>query len=396
MASALPFPATALDEASIVAEAQHKTGLSDFGDERFREPMRRLLHSLDREAKLSEGGRAAQRARVVGSLITRLSAEAFIARHPEILEQEIGGPLVIVGYTRSGTTRLHRLLAQDPRHHAVLWWENRSPVPWPGSDWRRDDPRLRDARYEVRRVLESVPELASIHPWDAEGADEDALLMEHAFLSWVPEASAHVPSYRAFMDRADHTPAYQFLERMLKILQWQKRQRGERGDRWVLKTPMHNAHLDTLCRVFPGARLLQTHRDPLESVPSAASMYAALWELASDQVDRKQVGDEVRLRQASAMAACLAFRDRFPERFCDVWYEDMQRDPLRELSRVYAWLGIPLPDEIRRRFQAWLVENAREKRPAHRYTLEEFGLTEPGLAADYAFYRERFILSRRG
>ncbi len=387
--------AIAFDEDALLAEARQKTGLEDFGDERFHEPLRRLLYSLDHEARLSETGRATQHARVVGSLVTRLSAEAFIARHPEILHEKIEAPIVIVGPTRSGTTRLHRLLCEDPRHFAVLWWENRSPVPYPGSDWRRDDPRIHDAQDEVRRVLEAAPELKAIHPWDPKGPDEDALLCEHAFLSYVPESGAHVPSYRDWMQDQDLAPAYEYLARMLRILQWQKRQRGERAERWILKTPQHLGFLDALVRVFSDARILQTHRDPLLAVPSAASMYSTLWTIASDDVDRRAVGRQVRDRLALDLARCLAFREgASADRFCDVWFDDMQRDSIAEVERVYAWLGTPFRSQTRRALEDWLLQNAREKRPAHRYILEDFGLGEDDLKQLFAEYRERFILAR--
>lgn len=385
------------DERSLLAEARRQTGLEDFGDGRFVVPLQRLLHSLEHEAHLSEAGRAAQRARVVGSLVTRLRAEAFIADHPEILEEQITAPVVIVGPTRSGTTRLHRLLAEDPRHFAVLWWENRRPVPIPGSDWRRDDPRIREAHEEVRAVLSAAPQLRAIHPWEAEGPDEDALLCEHAFLSYVPESGVHVPGYRDWMQQQDLTPAYEYLARMLRLLQWQKRQRGDPGLRWVLKTPQHLGFLDVVCRVFPDARILQTHRDPLASLPSAASMYSTLWGLSSDDVDRKAVGRQVRDRLELDLERCFAFRSREPApRFHDVWFEDMQRDALGALEGIYAWLETPMLASTRRGIEAWLARNARERRPPHRYSLEEFGLDEDDLIGRFAAYREGFILSRPG
>jgi len=387
--------ASDFDELSLLAEARQQTGLEDFGDARFHEPLRRLLYSLEHEAELNETGRTAQRARILGSLVTRLSAEAFIALHPEILEEEIKAPVVIIGPTRSGTTRLHRLLGEDPRHFTVLWWENRSPVPYPGSDWRHDDPRIRDAEDEVRGVLEAAPELGAIHPWDPLGPDEDALLCEHAFLSYVPESSVCVPSYRDWMQDQDLTPAYEYLARMLRILQWQKKQRGGAAERWILKTPQHLGFLDALVRVFPDARFLQTHRDPLVAVPSAASMYSTLWTLFADAIDRTAVGRQVRDRLALDLNRCLAFREHAPaDRFCDVWFEDMQSDSMAELERVYVWLGTPFRPETRRGLEAWLVQNAREKRPAHRYRLEDFGLAEGDLTQRFAAYRERFILSR--
>lgn len=388
--------ATSFDAESLLAEARRRTGLADFGDPRFREPMERLLSSLDHEARLTESGRAAQRERITGSLVTRLSAEALIAQHPAIADEKLEAPLVIVGPTRSGTTRLHRMLSVDPRHFTVLWWENRSPVPRAGTDWRRDDPRIDEAREEVRQVLTAAPQMKAIHPWDPMGPDEDALLCEHAFLSYVPESSVHVPSYRDWMQDEDVTPAYQFLARMLRVLQWQKRERGERGLRWVLKTPQHLGFIDPFCRVFPDARIVQTHRDPLSAVPSAASMYSTLWQITSDEVDLTAVGRQCRDRLELDLSRYLAFRAReAPDRVFDVWYDEMERDSIAPIERLYAWLGTPFLPETRSALERWLVENAREKRPPHRYTFETFGLSRDDLLTRFADYRERFILGRR-
>lgn len=383
------------EQESILETARQRTGLDDFGDPRFREPLRRLLDSLEHEARLSEAGRAIQYERVVGNLVTRLSAQALLARHPEILEEPIEAPVVIVGPTRSGTTQLQRLLGEDPRHFAVLWWENRSPVPGPGSDWRKDDPRIPEAEEEVRQTLAAAPQLAAIHPWDPHAPDEEAMLCEHAFLSHVPESTLHVPGYRDWLQDQDQTPGYEFLARMLRILQWQKKQRGERGERWILKTPQHLGFLEDFCRVFPDVRIIQTHRDPCETLPSAASMFSTLWSLTSDHVDGRVVGRQVRNRLALDLARCFEFRDRQPpDRVCDVLFEDMQREPVAELERIYDWLGTPFLPETRRALDEWLVRNAREKRPAHRYRLEEFGLDGADLKRLFAAYRERFIVSR--
>jgi hypothetical protein len=383
-----------LDEDSILAEARQKAGLSDFGDESFREPLRRLLRSLDEEARLSAIGRASQRARLVDSLVTRLMTEDALRRHPEILHEPIGAPVVIVGLARTGTTLLHRLIASGGDFQAAAWWECRYPAPFPGSDWRRDDPRIAAAHAEVDMILEHVPVLAAIHPWDAEGADEEIMLIEHSFLSHVPESGANLPSYRSWLDRQDLTPGYRHLRRLLQFLQWQKKQSGRGGDRrWVLKAPFHLGYVDVLFDVFPGAKVIQTHRDPLETIPSAASMYRSLWELNSDTVDPKEVGRQVRERFAWALTRCLRSREgHSADRFLDVDYRDVQRDPLAQARRIYAWLGMSLSPPAETALRRWLETNSRDKRAPHAYTLEEFGYSEQSLARDFAEYRTRHIL----
>jgi hypothetical protein len=383
---------TSLDEEEILAEARAKAGLEELGDESFREPLRRLLRSLEEEASLSPTGRASQHASLVESLVNRLLTEDQIRRHPEILDERIEAPLVIVGLARTGTTLLHRLLGSGGDFQVARWWEVRYPAPFPGSDWRREDPRIAAAHEEVRLTLEMVPVLASVHPWDPEGADEEIMLLEHSFLSWVPESAANLPSYRAWLDQQDLVPAYRYLERLLRFLQWQKKESGRDGGRWVLKAPFHLAYIDTLFEVFPGARVIQTHRDPLQTIPSAASMYRSLWELNSEAVDPVEVGRQVRERFVWALGRCLRSRERFGEdRFLDVDYRAVQEDPLLQVRRIYDWIGVDLSPEAEARMGSWLVENSRDKRAAHRYALEDFGYTEEGLRRDFAEYRSRHL-----
>ncbi len=386
--------ASDFDEAAILAEATALAGFDDFGPEPFRKALGVLLSALD-ASPLHASGRAAQRQRVVESLVVRLVFQRYCTRHPEILDEEIAAPLVIVGQARTGTTRLHRLLACDAQLFAARWWEVRQPAPPPNWNWRGADPRIAAAHEQVRLILETQPLLASIHPWDAEGADEEIMLMEHAFLSHVPESSAALPDYVRWIDEQDWTPAYTWLRKMLQFLQWQKRRRGEQAERWVLKTPQHLGYLDELFAHFPGAVVIQTHRDPLETIPSSASMYSALWGLGQDVVDAHAVGQLCFRRFAGALEQSLEVRARHGTRFIDVWFEDVGSDALGEVRRIYRALERPLTQPAQAAMEAWLRDNAREKRPPHHYTLEAFGLSAERIEREFAAYRERFILPHK-
>ena len=341
-----------LDADTLVEEAREKAGLQDFGDESFREPLGVLLDSLENEAKLNDIGRGTQHGRIVDSLATRLMTEDYIRRHPEILEEDLGEAIVIVGLARTGTTRLHRLLGSGPAFQVAQWWEVRYPAPFAGSDWRSHAPRIAAAHAEVKATLEAVPALATVHPWDPEGADEEVMLLEHTFLSWVPESGAHVPSYQRWLDDQDLTEAYRYLARFLRFIQWQKKESGRGGGRWILKSPFHLAY-----------------------------------------VDPPWGGEAVRSRYRDALERCMRAREKYaPERFIDVDYRAVGRDAIGEARRIYEWLGVELTGDAERAMRQWSQENARERRAAHEYTLEEFGFTRDGLASDFAEYRERHIL----
>lgn len=386
----------AFDDAAILADAQARTGLSDFGPDPFREPMGVLLKSLREEAPLNELGRVVMRARVVESLETRLLTQAWIRRHPEILQEELGAPIVIMGLMRTGTTMLHRIVASDLRNHAANWWEVRFPAPRLDMDWSKPDPRIALAEAEVAAILEADPRQASIHPWDAQAPDEEIMLLEHSFFSHVPEAFVNIPSYRTFLTQADWTSAYVYLKKQLQFLQWQKRQRGNVRERWILKTPGHLGYIDTLFKVFPGARAIFNHRDPVETVPSAASMNYAMWALYGDPSEAKIAAAQWQERLAWGTARSMESRKRYPaDRFVDIWFKDVMKDPIPQIERAYQTFGIEMTPAARAGMQAWRDKNPRDKRPPHEYELSEYGLTREGICAAFAEYRRQFIESRK-
>lgn len=388
-------PEIRFEEAAVLGEARRRAGLDDFGDSLFLDPMRRLLDSLENEAGLHAIGRVTMFERIVGSLVGRLSAQDYFVRHPEILEEVIVAPTVIVGLARTGSTMMHRLLSADPKVYAVRWWECRAPSPYPGSDWRHEDPRISDAYAEVEAILEAAPELAAIHPWDPEGPDEEIMLLEHAFLSGVPDAFCNVPSYRRFVIDSDLRGGYAYMKRMLQFLQWQKKQAGHPAERWILKAPFHLGRIPQIFEFFPDAMIVQTHRDPIETTPSIASLYCSTWRTNAEHVDPLVVGDQCLELWSWGISKCLADRDTgFDNRFIDVFYEDTRKDPMGSIAMIYERLGRPLTDDAREAMKRWGDDNRRDKRQAHSYSLEEFGYTREVICKAFAGYRERFILGR--
>ena len=385
----------AFDQAGLMGEAKSKSGLEDFGPDEFREALGVLLKSLREEAPLNEIGRAVLRSRVLESLETRLITQHWVNRHPEILDEQIVAPLVVIGLMRTGTTMLQRIIASDPRNHACMWWETRFPAPPLDMDWRQPDPRIPVAEAEVAAILEADPRQASIHPWNAQAPDEEIMLLEHSFLSHVPEAFCNIPTYRSWITEQDWTPSYLYLKKLLQSLQWQKRQRGDVRERWVLKTPGHLGYIDTLFEVFPGANVIQTHRDPVETVPSAASMNHSVWAIYSDANAANVAGAQWQERLAWGTARAMESRKRYDaNRFVDIWFRDAMKDPIAEIERAYGVFGIEMTEAARAGMEKWRTDNPRDGRPPHQYTLSEYGLSEEGIKAAFAGYRAQYIEPR--
>lgn len=230
------------DFASVVADAQRKEALTDWGPGEFEGPLRVLLADYS-SADLNAIGVHILRSGIVHSLRMRLRAQEWIRRHPEILDERIAAPIVVVGMMRSGTTLLQRLLAADPRFSCAYGWEVVEVAPRLDYRFTGTDPRIAISQAREAKSRQLAPELFSIHPMYATEAEEEIVFLADAFLSHVPESGAHLPRYRSWLDEQDLSAACDYLHRMLQFLQWQKRQRlPERSSpvqRWVLKSPAH-------------------------------------------------------------------------------------------------------------------------------------------------------------
>jgi hypothetical protein len=380
---------TTLTEESLLNEAKRQAGLSDFGDLWFLEPMGKLLESIHNEAKLSPTGVAGQGARIVHGLVSRLRLQDALKRNPEILDEKVTVAGTIVGLPRTGSTMFHRMLSNAPGINSIKWFETQFYAPFAGEE--RGNPVER--RALATKVMEGyvAAGMMSIHPFAIDAPDEEIIIMDQFFVGTMPESAMYVPSYSEWLGTFDHTKAYEDLKTILKFFQWQDV--GRQGKRWVLKTPGHLPTLDTLFKVFPETTVITTHRDPLSTVPSYCSMVNSLVHMNSEHVDDIQVGQFTEKRWAGFLERYEAARQRIgAHRFVDIKYEDLVKAPLDQARPVLAKLGVEMTPEVEDGMKEWLQENARDKRAAHHYTLEQFGLSEAELEKDFKSYRDRFIL----
>jgi hypothetical protein len=382
---------TELDPQLLLSRAQRATGLQAFDEPDPEQPLEFLTRALREEAQLNAAGRYFWSERLLGILTTRLRAADWLRRHPEILDERICAPLIILGLTRTGTTLLQRLIATDLRFFSAAYWEGRFPVP----DHEGDIDgvrRIAAAKAEIEAMLAANPDLLSVHPFDALGADEDILILDQTLLSNTSETLASIPSYYAWLRKQDLAPAYRFWLRMLQLLQWQKRRRGTSGERWLLKTPMHLGHVDRILKLLPAAVFVQTHRDPLETIPSYASMIYELWRGGTDAADARRAAQESSATLEHDLARCLETRRTLPpEKFIDVDFRDTVRDPIGVVERIYQHIGLQMTDGAVAGIRAYMDSHPREGRPKHQYSLEEFGFTEAEIRARFRAYRERHI-----
>ncbi len=376
---------------ALLSEAREQTGgLNAFGDARFRPGLDALCAALNTEARLSEMGAGIFRQKLVTQLANRLRVEAAFAAHPEIADEPVAAPLVIVGLPRTGTTKLHRLLSRDPRFSWMAFWESQFPVPFPGETLEAPTARIGAAHEMVEMMTTAMPKLAAIHPMDADEADEEVMLMEHSFMSAF-NAYADIPGYDRWLDAQDQMPAYDYLRRMLQFLQWQQRQRGKAPGRWVLKAPHHLLRMHLLLQVFPGVQVILTHRDPVQSIPSIASFIHTLWGIYSAEADAHRAGRTWHDLMRRALYHTMDVRQTAPDQFLDVDFRQTVQQPMTVVEQVYDFIGWPRDAEAETRMRAWLVEDEKAHQGGHDYSAEQFGLSDDGIRDAFAEYRQQHL-----
>lgn len=374
-----------------MADAQRKEELADWGPGEFEEPLRVLLTDYA-GADLNAVGAHILRSGIVHSLRMRLRAQEWIRRHREILDERVAAPIVVVGMMRSGTTLLQRLLAADPRFVCAYGWEVVEVAPRLNHQFTGVDPRIAISQAREAKSRELAPELFSIHPMYATEAEEEIVFLADAFLSHIPESGAHLPHYRSWLDEQDFSPAYAYLRRMLQFLQWQKRQRGRRGQRWVLKSPAHLGYLDLLRAQFPDLHVVHMHRDPRATIASGASLNATLHAMHADTVDVHRVGAQWLARMGWTNDRAMAIRDGWDDdgaRVTDIGFDAALTDPIGQAARVYDAIGLPMTAAAEDAMRRWLAHRPREvARPP--YGLENYGLDPEQIDERFTLYNKRF------
>lgn len=364
-----------LERSALMEQAREYTGLEDFGDPWFEQPFERLLEAVNGEARLNAAGEWAAEKQFEKVLHDRLWARQWFARHPEILTRPMPHPVIVVGPMRSGTTRMHRLLSSDHRFTHLRSFETISPVPRPDFTWGGHDSRTVLAARIMRVARLANPRTLTIHPTGPYEPEEELGLLVNSFWGMKHSAQWWVPSYTRWCEGHDATGAYEQMARLLRLAGWSQQASSLRP--WILKTPQHMMDIPALLRVFPDARFIFTHRDPLSVVGSAASLAWNQTIIYSDHADPRRIGAEWLRNTRLQVERMLAGRNDIPQSRCiDVHYEEMEGDWRGAMRRVYDFIGFEIEPALPAMEHYQLRTRGLKQHP-HRYSLEEFGLT-PG------------------
>jgi hypothetical protein len=377
---------------ALLDAAQQATGLSNFGDPSYLDPLNRLIDALNNEAKLNARGEKSLEGNITATLINRLKVEDHLAKHPELLQRPIEKPMFVFGLPRTGTTLVINLLNADPARRGFLRWEAFDSVPPPKTSELHAGPRYQKAQDLIEMSLKYAPHISAIHHEDGDSPTECQFAMTPSFISQVYDSMYHVPSYHQwFLNEADYLPAFRYHKRLLQLLQ------AEAPGRWTLKNPWHPLYLDALTTIYPDAQLVMTHRDPVEVVGSACSLLKAVRPMFSDGIDFKDIGVTMLDTFDKMIERTLAYKQKHGwDSIYDMQYADVMRDPIGEVKKVYKHFNEPVTAAAETAMNAFMQNNPQGKHGKHTYQLEDYGLTKEQIRSHYKDYVERFKIPTKG
>jgi hypothetical protein len=383
------FDLPSLEPDAIARAACRRAGSDDFGDPGWREGLDVLCLALEVEGNLTTFGRIAMRGLITSALETRLRLIEWAKQHPEVREERITRPWVVVGLPRTGTTLLSLLLALDPEVRPLLHWEATQPVPPPDLATHAEDARIAAAARQVEQLTALNPAVRAMHPMGATLATECVGFLFYDVRSLLIETQAHIPSYGRWLEKTDMRGAYAMHQLALQVLQSRVPTIA-----WSLKTPQHLWSLDTLLEFYPDARIVWTHRDPVSVVTSVASLNTSLQRLNMRSNDPVAIGRDWNDKLHLAVTRGIEFDRRQQGRdWCHhLQYADLMADPIAAVHALYAHFGAQVSPLHARRMQVWMRDRHQEVHGRHVYDSADFGLTAEGIAERYSEYRERYAV----
>jgi len=368
----------------LIRAAQQSTKLEEFDSDSFREPLEILVAGINARSERDQITEALT-PDLVNHLANRLRVADYLRQHPELLDAPLDVPIIVMGMPRTGTTILSYLLDCDPRWRSLLNWEALDSVPPPTTATLRSDPRCVERKQIQEKIFAAVPP-GMIPHWEwADGPTECIFIQSQDFKALMWEARAPSREYAEYMLSCDMSTAYEYQKNVMRVLQ------SQAPGRWALKMPSHALHFKWALEAFPNARFIWTHRNPFKALASLGTTISSGHMSTMGKVDLDHINAVYPHQIAEHANRPMRLRPSLPEdKILDVYCAEFLRDPIGGMHRVYDWLGEAFTEDVERAMRAWLAEDSERQAGRPKYSLEDFGWTEAGVAHHFEEYLAQY------
>jgi hypothetical protein len=316
--------------------------------------------------------------------------QADLQRHPEILEEEVLPPVFITSLPRTGSTKLHRMIASTGDFNAPTFWQAYNFAPFPQSTGPAVDPRVEAAQRYLDWTADVSPGFQRAHPIYADEADEAMPLLDAGFNSLYRWAMfLNVPTYVTWVLGTDPLAAFRDVRTLLRYMQWQHFPGTNR--RWVLKTPFLFGFEAAFAAVFPGTDFIVMHRDPVAVWPSLCALVVAVRSVYNEADFSELAGPAMLETFSRTLKSHLMWRARYPEnKVMDIGFDEIIEDEVGLMRKVYGFLGMDFTGSAEANLLAWLDRDAKRGYPRNTATMEEFGVLPEAVTEQFSGYIQRY------
>ena len=379
---------TTLNVDELLETARQRTSLTDFGPADFMEGLVVLVSGINAEVKVAPDRAKDLRERFVRLLMNRLWFAKDLKDHPEILDQDVGSPIVITSLPRTASTKLHRMLGASGDFQVAPMWQTHMFARIPGLDDGGRARRIQETRVYEKWMYEVSPALITGHPMFTDEPEEDKDLGEFTFRHTTLLGMFGSLAYAGWVMQADMAPMYDYLLMQLQYLQWQT---GGAGKPWLLKTPCHFGNEAHLCRIFDQPRFIVTHRDPVKCIPSICTASLAARKLYSDDSSSEDLGASVTALFAHSAREHMKWRDENPGlQILDLSFDEINADGLGAARKIYDYFGMQLSEKAQSEIVTWEKNNNRDRHAKSIYSTAAIGTTDDAMRQTFAPYSERY------
>lgn len=377
----------------IIAGAEVITGCFAGTDSALRSRLERLVDKLNGRGLRTEQDLVAAENQLRALLITRLKIARDRRRIKEIANEAIEQPIFVIGFSRTGTSLLHSLLAQDDASRAARWWQTHAPSPPPGELTVTPQRRAETAR-ELDRFLAKVPGLLTLHPYWDEGSEsliEDEEIATIDFQNAYPSLLFDIPGQEVMGGSFEPRGAHGFQKEFFQHQQWNLPHK-----RWVAKGIYHQFALSSLFDTFPDALCLWPHRDPVTVQASTLAIATVVYGGISHwEIDRHRMAEAFVTGARDALERLVDDPILGDPRIIHVQFEGLAKDPINVVRSAYSQWDLPYTIHFEGAMRRWLdnPDNRGDRYGRYDYALEPFGFDANRIRSMFAGYRKRFGLT---
>ena len=362
----------------LLKKAIQETGLDDFGPDHFLETLNILIKDFITHNKTDTLGRVVYFQMILSSLKNRLNLHHVLKKFPEVEKVPINAPLIVIGLPRTGTTFLQGLLSQVSTLRPLQNWETHQlQVPQCFATTQQVQQQLKTAQAQIDGVNRLSPEFITAHELGTMEPEECNPFLMSSFYALLFCQLVYAPDYFQYVLASNFGDSYTLHKKHLQALSFNREEKT-----WFLKGPAHIASLAQLLVVYPDARIVFTHRNPLECLPSMASLTAMIRMVCLPMQDAKLIGPGMVKHLQQMLDVGYRTRDAWPATatpFLDITYKKLVSNPVATVHQILNHFSIPIPNGMDQKLESYLAMRTQHRHGIHKYSLDEYGLDETEL-----------------